>query len=119
MDRSPEMAGDLGYRKAIEVPQGENGLMVWTQRCQYLAGPVGVQALVPEILIDHWSLVGPGKVALLGGASAPVVDQLVPRNANEPGDREARDGPAPNGVHRRQERLGGEVFSHRLVAAPR
>ncbi len=47
-----------------------------------------------------------------------MVDELVPRDADEPGDAEVRDRVALNGLHRREKRLGGEIFGDRLVADP-
>src|SRR5207342_808576 len=87
----------------------------------HVPGPQGVQPGVPRV-------VRPGRGARLGrdrvqrpllpGLAAPVVAELVPGHADQPGRADRRPRPGPDRVHRREERFRGEVLGHRPLPAP-
>src|SRR5215469_303256 len=114
-----EHAGHLGHRQVIHVPQRQRGPVVRAEPLQHVLGPQGIEPGVPRVVAVRIRRRGHGtQRALLPGLPAPMVAQLVPGDADQPprGQRRGRGG--PHRIHRRQERLGGQVLGQRPLPAP-
>src|SRR3954468_8361782 len=110
VDRAAQEGGDLRYRQVVEVAQGEGGSVLRGQALEHLLRAEGVEPDVPRV--HDVLVVGQPEAALLALPAPPVVDQLVPGGADQPGggDRTRR-------VDRGEEGLGGEVLGDRTGAA--
>src|SRR3954468_8725101 len=84
--RAVEQGGDLRHRQVVEVPQGEDGAVLRGQAVEHLLRAERVEPNLPRV-VDLGALHQP-ETPLLAGEAAPVVDQLVPGGADQPGRAE-------------------------------
>src|SRR4051812_47649913 len=84
-----EMVGNLRDRQPVDVAKRERGAMVRPERVEHLVRARPFEQLVDAV--GHLLLVGeqlqPARLARL---APPMVDELVARHADQPGDRELR-----------------------------
>jgi hypothetical protein len=66
---------------------------------------------LPRVIDAVSHLLGDGQIALLSGDPPPMINQLVPCHAHQPGHVHLRHAPLPAGGDRSHEGLGGEIFS--------
>ena len=120
--RAAEARRHLADGEPVEVAQGERAPVLGRQVGQ---GPVGDQRVeldVPRVLAGLALVAGVRvdrlELALLALPAPPVVDELVPGDADQPRHGQVRHGLAPDRVDRGQERLGGQVLGDGRGPAP-
>src|SRR5262245_5044990 len=114
---APEQLGDLGDGQPVHVPEGEREPMVRAQRSEHIVRAHLVEAHVPRIVVRLGILLERVAHALLPGAAAPVVGELVPGHADHPRDVERRRAPVLDTANGGEERLRGEVLGGARMAA--
>ncbi len=107
----------LGHRQPVVVPQDQRRTLRRIEPRHHLCRTAGLHGMVPG---DVDQVAGDrSQLALLAALAPPVIDQLVPGNPDQPGDRPAlHQTLAPAGVDRPQHRLRSEVLSQRHIANP-
>ena len=116
--RAVEELGHLGNGEPVEISQRERGAVV---RAECVEDLPGARALEPLVAVVDGFVFFAGEqpqAALLPSLAAPVVDQLVPGDADEPRNRQPRNCLSLDGLHGGEEGLGREVFGAGLVADP-
>ena len=101
--------GDLGHREAVEIAQGRARRGGAGRARRAPRGCASVRS-VRRLRRARPPSGSEPQAARLACLAPPVVDELVPRDADEPRDGELRHRVALDGLHRREERLGGEVL---------
>jgi hypothetical protein len=111
------MVGYLAHGKAVEIPQGQRRPLRPWQPCQRRVCGARVEKLLPGIV----RLVGSNcrKPTPFPLASAPVVDKLMPSDADQPSDSHRRRVGPPERRDRGYEGLSRQVLGVVNAAAAR
>src|SRR3954453_20751734 len=117
VNRAVEVLGDVRHGQSVDVAQRERGAVMRPELIEHLVRARAFEQLVDAV--GHLLLVGERlQAARLARLAAPVVDELVPRHADQPRDGEVWDRAAFDRLHCGEEGVGREVFGDRLRAGP-
>src|SRR5579859_3831115 len=114
-----EYLGDFDHGEIVQVPQGQHAAVVWRELLERLPRSETVQVNVPWVFGLVAGLGGDGaQAALLATQASPVIDQLVARDAQQPGCRQAGWWCIPlERVHSGQHGLGRELLGENRATA--
>ncbi len=90
MKAAAELAGDLGYRQAVQVAQRQRRALVGGKTGKGGVRSRDVELCLPRVVHRLGASHDPAEPAALEVRSPPVVDQLVAGDAHQPGDSELR-----------------------------
>ena len=94
----------------------ERAAMMRTEPGERVVGPTGVEHRVPGI-VDDLLVVDELEHTLAPRLAAPMIDELVAGDGDQPGGRHLDDGPPLHRLHRGEERLRRQVLGQRFTAA--